>query len=59
MKKTLNSLKVLVPKPDKPWYQSIGVWIAILLTIGIFVAIYIFYLTEHGYGLLLPEWMKR
>ena len=48
----------LQPKPSKPWYTSFSTWLVILLVIGMMVIIYLFYLSELGWTMLLPGWMK-
>ena len=41
------------PKP-KPWYRHFGVWLAIVLTLGMLYMVYCFWMVESGYDLVLP-----
>ncbi len=53
-----KQLEQLKPKPSKSWYTSFGVWIAVLLTAVTLILVYFFYLSEQGWTMLLPVWMK-
>lgn len=55
-------IKVLEKQAQKlekstPWYQSFGVWLSIILVMAMCYAIYVFYMSEHGKTVILPEWM--
>jgi len=52
LRKDVNGLK---PK-YKPWYTSIGTWIAILLFAGMCYLIYAFVMSELGYNIKMPTW---
>ena len=43
---------------NKPWYKSVGIWLAIVSVVLMLYIIYMFYMTEHGYGIALPQWMR-
>lgn len=49
--------KVVNPEP-KPWYMSIGVWLAILLTLIVLYLVYVFYMAETGHNVILPDFLK-
>ena len=53
-----RQLEKLKPRLPKPWYTDISIWISILLVLIVLILVYIFYLTEMGWTVLLPEWMK-
>lgn len=50
--------KQSIPKPNKPWYTSIGIWIALILFVIMIVMIYLFYLTEIGWTVSMPKGAK-
>lgn len=56
LEKKLNNISK--PLPNKSWYKSIGIWLSIILIVLMLIVIYIFYLTNIGYGIILPAWMK-
>ena len=40
-----------------PWYQSLGICLSIILVCTMVYIIYVFYMSEHGKIVILPEWM--
>lgn len=42
-----------------PWYVDGGVWFGVLLLLMTIGAVYLFVISEQGWTILLPEWMKR
>jgi len=40
-----------------PWYQSFGVWLSIILVCVMAYVIYVFYMSENGKTVIIPEWM--
>jgi len=42
----------------KPWYTSAGVWLAILLTLVMIYLVYVFYMSETGHNVILPEFLN-
>jgi hypothetical protein len=55
LNKLVNGLQ---PPKEKPWYIEPGIWLSIILTVGMLVIIYLFYLNQQGWLSKLPEWMK-
>jgi len=53
-----RELKAALNKKSKPWYTSAGVWLAILLTLTMIYVVYVFYMSETGHTVVLPEFMK-
>jgi uncharacterized membrane protein YukC len=46
----------LSPK-NKSWYTSFGVWLAIILTLIAIYLVYVFYMSETGHNVVLPEFL--
>ncbi len=47
----------LSPK-NKSWYKSFGVWLAIILTLAVIYLVYVFYMSETGHNVILPEFLN-
>lgn len=45
-------------EPEKPWYMSFGVWLAIILTIIAIYLAYVFYMSETGHTVIIPAILK-
>jgi hypothetical protein len=48
----------LHPVP-KPWYTSFGVWLAIILALVLIYVLYVFYMSETGHVIKLPDWLNN
>lgn len=45
-------------RPEKPWYKSPGVWIGIICFILLVYLLYVFYMSELGYTIRVPQFLK-
>lgn len=43
----------------KPWYTSPGIWAAMALTLLTIYLVYVFYMSEKGYIIRLPDWLNQ
>jgi len=53
-----RELKAALDKKSKPWYTSAGIWLAILLTLIMIYLVYVFYMSETGHNVILPEFLN-
>jgi len=57
--KMLKDLHGYIYPVPKPWYTSPGIWLAIILTLVMFYALYAFYMSETGHTVRLPDWLNQ
>jgi uncharacterized membrane protein YukC len=53
-----KELKAVSNPKQNPWYASAGVWLAILLTLAMIYLVYVFYMSETGHNVILPEFLN-
>ncbi len=55
--KRFDALELKLDPPNKKWYKSFGIWVSLLLVIGLLYFIYLWIMTERGFNVRLPGWI--
>ncbi len=59
IKKEIQEHQSRYHSEPQPWYKSFGVWLAILLVTIMIYLIYIFYMSETGHTIKIPDILNR